>query len=54
MLSERISIERFEELVEEALESKPNKQTVANALHRKANKLEIEALVAEKADIHNS
>ena len=37
--------------LEEAVSDKASKQSVASALHRKANRGEIEELVAEKADV---
>jgi aminoglycoside phosphotransferase family enzyme len=42
--------QRFAEL-EEKLNDKANKQSVAQALHRKANKPEVDALIAKKADL---
>ena len=42
--------QRFADL-EEKLNDKANKQSVAQALHRKANKPEVDALIAKKADL---
>lgn len=39
--------------IEEKLSEKANKQSVAQALHRKANKPEIDALVAKKVDFED-
>ena len=36
--------------IEEKLSEKANKQSVAQALHRKANKPEIDAIIAKKID----
>ena len=39
--------------IEERFNEKANKQSVAQALHRKANKSEIEASVAKKVDFED-
>lgn len=39
--------------IEEKLSEKANKQSVAQALHRKANKPEIDALIAKKVDFED-
>lgn len=45
------SIEQRLADMDEKIGEKANKQTVAQALHRKANKPEIESVLAKKADI---
>ena len=42
--------QRFAE-VEEKLNEKANKQSVAQALHRKANKPDVDAILAKKGDL---
>ena len=37
--------------LDELLDGKANKQSVANALHRKANKADVDAVLAQKADL---
>jgi hypothetical protein len=37
--------------VDDKLNEKANKQSVAQALHRKANRPEIDAILAKKADL---
>jgi len=37
--------------MEEKINEKANKQSVAQALHRKANRPEIDAILAKKADL---
>lgn len=39
--------------IEEKLSEKANKQSVAQALHRKANKPEIDAIIAKKVDFED-
>ena len=39
--------------IEEKLTEKANKHTVAQALHRKANKPELEAILAKKVDFED-
>ena len=39
--------------IEEKLQEKANKNSVATALHRKANKPELEALLARKVDFED-
>jgi len=46
-VDQKVNISEFNE----QLETKANKQSVANALHRKANRADIDALLARKADI---